>query len=350
MTRVDAPRSDRPGADVANPDELGLGRYAVAMSSDDLARRLFGQDLELLRAAPGVAELPVVTAFDDETFARLADVDVLVTGWGAPAITAEVLDRLPRLSTVIHAGGGTDALIAPEIRSRLQRSNAGSINAIPVAEYSLAMIMLACRQVFASQRIYRQVRGRVDREQTFPDAGLFGQTVGLVGASRIGRRVIDLLRPFSVHILLADPYLTEDDAFTLGVELAPLDEVMRRSDVVSLHPPLNDETRGMIGAREIALMRDGATLLNTSRGGVVDLPALQSELLSGRIEAILDVTDPFEPLPADSPLWECENVVLTPHVAGSMGTELRRMGEHVADELTRALRGQPLEADESPAR
>ncbi|MDZ8200341.1 hydroxyacid dehydrogenase [Microbacterium sp. SSW1-59] len=347
MTRVDVPQATRAGADV---DEPMTGRYAVAMSSHDLAERLFGPDLEMLRRAPGIPELPVVTTFDDETFARLADVEILVTGWGAPAITADVLERLPRLSTVIHAGGGTDALIASDVRPLLQRSNAGSINAIPVAEYSLAMIMLACRQVFASQRIYRAVRGRVDREQTFPAAGLYGQTVGLVGASRIGRRVIDLLRPFSVNVLLADPYITPEDAFTLGVELVPLEELMSRSDVVSLHPPLNDETRGMIGAQEIALMRDGATLINTARGGIVDLAALQEELLAGRIEAILDVTDPFEPLPADSPLWACENLVLTPHVAGSMGTELRRMGAHVAEELSRALRGQPLEADESPAR
>ncbi|WP_407319533.1 hydroxyacid dehydrogenase [Isoptericola halotolerans] len=319
------------------------------MSSDDLARRLFGPELELLRDVPGTALLPVASSFDDATLDRLAEVDVLVTGWGTPKVTAEVLERVPRLSTVIHAGGSTESVIDPEVRPRLQRSNAGAVNAIPVAEFSLAMILLACKQAFASQRIYRQRRTRIDREETFPDAGVFGQTVGLVGASRIGRRTLELLRPFSLQVLLADPFVSAQEAAELGAEKVSLPELLGRSDVVSIHAPLNDATRGMIGADELARMRDGSTLLNTARGGIVDLPALEGELVSGRLEAILDVTDPFEPLPADSPLWECENVIVTPHVAGSMGTELQRMGAHVAAELGRALRGEPLAVSESSA-
>lgn len=323
------------------------GRFAVAMASDDLARRLFGTDLELLHGAPVSELLPVVTVFDDAALDRLVDIEVLVTGWGAPRITAQVLERLPRLTTVIHAGGGTEAVIDADVRSRLQRSNAGAVNAIPVAEYSLAMILLACKQVFASQRIYRQRRQRIDREEFFPDAGVYGQTIGIVGASRIGRRVVELLRPFSLRVLLSDPYVSEAEADELGVEKVSLAELLGRSDVVSLHAPLNDSTRRMIGAQELALMRDGATLLNTARGAIVDMPALEAEVMSGRVEAILDVTDPFEPLPVESPLWESPNAVVTPHVAGSMGTELRRMGAHVAAELGRALRGQPLAASES---
>jgi len=144
-----------------------------------------------------------------------------------------------------------------------------------------------------------------------------------------------------VTILLADPTIDEAHAQGLGVTLVDLDELVRRSDVVSIHAPNIPKTHRMFDSRRLGLMRDGATLINTARGQLVDTEALVAELSTGRIFAILDVTDP-EPLPAGHPLLALPNVVLTPHIAGSLGNEIRRMGALAVDELERYVRGEPF--------
>ncbi|WP_275001887.1 NAD(P)-dependent oxidoreductase [Promicromonospora iranensis] len=172
-------------------------------------------------------------------------------------------------------------------------------------------------------------------------SGNYGRTVGVVSASRTGRALIELLRPFpALRVLLYDPYVTADEAAELGVEPVTLPELMSRSDVVTLQTPLLPETVGLIDAALLARMPDGATLINTARGPVVDAEALERELVGGRISAVLHVTDP-EPLPASSPLYDLPNVLLTPHIAGSMGTELRRMGDMAAADLARYVRSAP---------
>src|SRR5262249_54884850 len=148
---------------------------------------------------------------------------------------------------------------------------------------------------------------------------------GVIGASRIGRRVIELLRPFDLDVYLFDPYVDAALAESLGVHLVDLDVLLRTCDVVSVHAPQTPQTLDLIGADQLALMRDGATLINTARGGLVDPDALAKELLRGRLCAVLDVTDP-EPLPSDSALYELPNVFVTPHIAGSHGNELARLG------------------------
>ena len=170
------------------------------------------------------------------------------------------------------------------------------------------------------------------------------RSVGLVGASRIGRRVISLLRPFDLEVLVSDPYLKPGEAAGLGaqlVELVELDDLARRSDIVSLRAPEIASTYRMINARRLSRMRDGATLLNTARGALVDTGALVAELRTGRIQAILDVTDP-EPLAPDSPLYTLPNVVLTPHLAGAAGNELYRLGSWAFEELARWAAGEPF--------
>jgi phosphoglycerate dehydrogenase-like enzyme len=195
--------------------------------------------------------------------------------------------------------------------------------------------------VFRLQRRYREVRAFRMWAREVPDPGNYGKVVGIVGASRIGRRVIELLRPFDLCVLVFDPYLPDAEAAALGVESVELDDLLARSDVVSLHAPLLPETRGLLDAGRLARLRDGAVLVNTARGGLVDTAALTRELASGRIEAVLDVTEP-EVLPADSPLYDLENVLLTPHVAGSLGNETRRLGRLAVEEIERYARGEPF--------
>jgi phosphoglycerate dehydrogenase-like enzyme len=165
--------------------------------------------------------------------------------------------------------------------------------------------------------------------------------VGIVGASRIGRLVIEHLRRFDVDVLLADPSVDRPAADQLGVQLVDLPTLVASADVISLHAPLLPETRHLLDGPLLARIRDGAVLINTARGALVDPDALVAELLTGRFRAVLDVTDP-EPPPTTSPLWDLDNVVLTPHVAGSRGMELRRIGQEVVAEVERLVRGEPL--------
>jgi phosphoglycerate dehydrogenase-like enzyme len=199
------------------------------------------------------------------------------------------------------------------------------------------MILLAGKDVLAARDRMRTTRTS-SGWGVVPGIGNYGRRVGVVGASRIGRRVLELLRPFDLRPALTDPYVDEREAAALGVPLLPLDDLLRTSDIVTVHAPETPETRHLIGRRELALMPDGAVLINTARGALVDHDALVAELRAGRLTAILDVTDP-EPLPADSPLHDLPGVFVTPHLAGSQGNELARLGLTVAEEAERLLAG-----------
>ncbi|MER6141790.1 hydroxyacid dehydrogenase [Streptomyces sparsogenes] len=325
-------------------------RCTLAMSPPGLADHLF-PDAVRRRLERAVKVSPqILTEFTSPSSrAELAHTDVLLTGWGSPPLDADVLACAPRLAAVVSAAGSALPPHAdPVLTQRLRFANAGAANAVPVAEYSVAMILLAGKRIFESARLYRARRDFIDREAVFPDAGNYRRTVGLIGASRIGRLVIERLRRSTdLRIVVADPYLSVEEAARLGVHLVGLPELMRSVDVVSVHAPLLPETRGMITAELLALLPDGATVINSARGAVIDQDALLDELAAGRLNAILDVTHP-EVLPADHPFYDLDNVFLTPHMAGSVGNELRRMGEHVVDEVIRFARGEEFANPEHP--
>lgn len=278
-----------------------------------------------------------------EARALLARADILFTGWGAARVDAEALAIATRLRLIAHAGSAVKPAAAPEVwQAGIVVTAAAVANAVPVAEYALAMILLANKRTFPVRERFRTERKLWQPQWLAPgEPGNCGAVVGIVGASRIGRRLLALLKPFDLTVLVCDPYLSDEEARTLGVEKVTLPELMACSDVVSLHAPSLPETVGMIGRTELAAMRDGATLINTARGALVDHAALTQELVSGRLDAVLDVTEP-EPLPPDSPLFGLPNVVLTPHIAGAAGYETRRMAELLADEIERFVAGEPL--------
>ncbi|MEU8541736.1 hydroxyacid dehydrogenase [Streptomyces sp. NPDC048717] len=315
----------------------------------------------LLAMGPGVAErlltgahrdrLAALTRTDPHLVAHdlaapgpraadaLAEAEILFTCWGATPLTAEVLARAPRLTSVVHAAGSVKHHVTDACWERgITVTSAAAANALPVAEYTVAAILFAGKRVLRSARQYAELR----TEQPWADEcaawGNYRRTVGIVGASRIGRRVLDLLRPFDLEVLLYDPYMTAPPP---GVELVGLDELCARSSIVSVHAPRLPATYRMIGAAQLAAMPDGATLVNTSRGSLVDEDALLPHLVSGRLHAVLDVTDPEVPAP-DSPLYTLPNVLLTPHVAGSLGNELHRMADHALEEVARYGRGEPF--------
>ena len=174
-----------------------------------------------------------------------------------------------------------------------------------------------------------------------PNAGNYGKVVGIIGASSVGRLVIQHLRPFDLRVLLYDPYSTPLEARELGAHKVGLTELLSQADVVSVHAPLLDNTRGMLGTRELSLIKDGATIINTARGALIDPDALERELTQGRLFAVLDTTEP-EVLPATSALYRLPNVFLTPHIAGSLGDETQRLTDFIVGELVRFSRGETL--------
>ncbi|MDX3311379.1 hydroxyacid dehydrogenase [Streptomyces sp. NPDC054884] len=324
------------------------------MPSAQLPRAVFAMDpvhLPLLFPAPLLARLQrtaaiepslVVRDFTDPAAATvLAEAEVLITGWGCPRLDAGVLAAAPRLRSVLHAAGSVRSLVGEVLWDRrVTVSSAVTANALPVAEYTLAMILLAGKDAFAHRERFRRTHAHPTHAQTAATGNL-GRRIGIIGASRVGRRLLELLRPYDFEVLLHDPYLDAAEAAELGAQLLSLQNLLRHSDIVSLHAPDIPETRHLLDRDRLALIRDGAVLINTSRGALIDHAALTDELVAGRLDAVLDVTDP-EPLPADSPLYRLPNVFLTPHIAGSLGNELERLGRIVVEELERLAEGLPL--------
>ncbi|MGW6455867.1 hydroxyacid dehydrogenase [Streptomyces sp. NPDC055078] len=311
-----------------------------------IAERLFtGRHVDRLAALARTDPWLVahdLTAPPPAVATALASADVLLTCWGAPPITREVLAAAPRLRAVVHAAGSVKHHITDACWERgITVASAASANALPVAEYTLAAILFAGKRILPTARRYGRLRAAHDWGRDLTDAGNYRRTVGIVGASRIGRRVIELLRPFDMRVLLHDPYVTDAEAESLGAVRTGLDELCGRSGVVSVHAPELAATRHLIDGRRLALMSDGATLINTSRGSLIDQEALLAELVPGRLSAVLDVTEPEVP-PADSPLYTLPNVLLTPHLAGSLGNELHRMADLALDELERYGKGLPF--------
>ncbi|MER5889299.1 hydroxyacid dehydrogenase [Streptomyces sp. NPDC001941] len=280
---------------------------------------------------------PVADDFSrPEVRAALAEAEVLLTGWGVPLVDARVLAAAPRLRAVLHAAGTVKKILAPEVWERgIAVSSAAPANAGPVADYTVSVIRLAAKRAFSAAASYRA--GYPRDLTTSALTGAHGRTVGVVGASRTGRLVLDRLAGTGMRLLFHDPYATA----VAGAQSRELDELLAESDIVSLHAPLLPETRGLIDDRRLWLLRERAVLINTARGALVDTGALVRHCASGRIDAVLDVTDP-EPLPPGHPLLSLPNVLVTPHIAGAMGTEMRLLGEFAVAELERWAAGAPL--------
>ncbi|RFC00320.1 hydroxyacid dehydrogenase [Rhizobium leguminosarum bv. trifolii] len=282
--------------------------------------------------------------FEDERAKRLlAEAEILITGWGAPYVGPDIPAAAKQLRLIVHAAGTVKGIIDDSIfEAGIAVSHAAEANAVPVAEFTLAGILFAGKRAFRFRDLYVADR---NRDRTYPlqreAIGNYGRTLGIVGASRIGRRVIELLKPFDYRLLLFDPMVDTAEAAGLGAEKVDLDALMRRADIISLHAPSLPSTRHMIDAEKLSLMKDGATLINTARGILIDEAALLSELKTGRIDAVIDVTDPEIPEPG-SAFYDLPNVFLTPHIAGAIGLERARLGEMTADEVARFVSGRPL--------
>ncbi|MEY4487733.1 MAG: hypothetical protein RIQ79_241 [Verrucomicrobiota bacterium] len=271
----------------------------------------------------------------------LREVEFIFSGWKSPVYDASFLAAAPRLRAIFYAAGSVRYCTTEAFWERdIPITSSYAANAVPVAEYTVAVSILAMKQFWRRADLARHGKGWGDHTRPIP--GAFRATIGLVSYGMIARRVAEMLAAYDVRILVYCPYLSEAESSAQGVERASLEQVFRESDVVSVHTPVLPDTIGLINGRLVSLMKPEATLINTARGKVLHQPSL-IETMKKRpdLTAILDVTDP-EPPTADDPLFTLPNIIVTPHIAGSHGSECQRLGSYMVEEYKRFLSGETL--------
>ena len=276
----------------------------------------------------------------EEHAPQLRGIEVIFSTWGMLALNESDLDRLPSLKAVFYAAGSVQGFAHPLISRGITVVSAWQANGVPVAEFTLAQILLATKGYFRNTTACRSYEGRTSAPPAGP--GNFGETVALLGAGAIGRKVITLLQPFSLNLVLFDPFVSEDEAQRFGVRKVSLEEAFAEGYVVSNHLANNPQTVKMLRGDLFARLRPGATFINTGRGATVD-EAGMIQVLRERpdLTALLDVTYPEPPAP-DSPLYTLSNVHLTSHIAGSIGDEVLRMADYCIEEFQAWEKGEPL--------
>ena len=277
----------------------------------------------------------------------LKDVDIILSGWGAPVLDEAFMTAAPDLKAFLYGAGSIRAFVTDAFWARnIPISTAAEANAIPVSEYTLSQIIFCLKAGWQLNTLCRDPRiarstGWIN-QRSVTGHGCYQSTVGLISMGRIARKVRHLLRALDVSVIAYDPFLSRDEAEILGIELVPLDEVFRRADVVSLHTPDLPETQGMITGHLLSPMKANAAFITTARSAVVRHDELIAVLaVRPDLWAVLDVTEQATDLEFRS-LQELPNVTLTPHIAGSTGRECARMGRFMHDELQRFLRGETL--------
>ena len=277
----------------------------------------------------------------EELISLLANADGVITSWGVAQLDADVMNEAPSLKAMAHMGSSVKRFVSDAFWQRkMHLTSTGIALAKTVAETTLGLMIVGQKRIW---QLAQHVREGGWRESPTWDrwyaCELYRKNVGIIGASNVGRHVIELLKPFKPNVLLYDPFVDEEEARKLGATKVELDELLRQSEVVSIHAPANQHTHHMLDAKGLALMKDDALLINTARGTLIDEKALIAELEKGRFFAFLDVTDP-EPPAADSPLRKLDNVVVVPHIAGCIDN-CTMLGELAVEELRRFFAGEP---------
>lgn len=311
--------------------------------SSDIRTLCFSDDA--LRQLGKLGELDAETPAKltkDWLLSKARDCNALVTGWGSVRLDDEVLDAMPNLQLILHSAGSIRSIESQHLWERgIRVTSAANVNGVPVAEFLLGLILTTFKGVFAYSGRFQSL-GRSGWRRDLHVPGYYNSTVGIIGMGNVGKYLLNLLSAFHFRVLVHSFYPFEEQAEAAGVELVEIDEIMRESDAVVLAAPNIEPYHNMINAGRLALMKDGAWLLNAARGALVNESALIAELQSGRINAALDVTHPEPPIEG-SPFYSLPNCILTPHIAGSIQTECLRLGDQVVKELSHYLSGQPFE-------
>jgi len=314
---------------------------AITIGKKHYQRMFSPQALSSLEEFAEVIHAGDDPANKDELITLLANADACLTSWDVAQLDSDVMAAAPNLKAMAHMGSSVKRFVSDAFWERgVHLTSAGIALARSVAETTVGLMLVGQKQIWPLGQHVRDGGWRDSPVwERWYSRELFRKQVGIIGASNVGRYVIELLKPYDVNILLYDPFVDEAGAAELGVTKVELDELLAKSDVVSLHAPANKATYQMLNAEGLARMKDDALLINTGRGTLIDEQALIAELQKGRFFAFLDVTDP-EPPALDSPLRTLPNVVVTPHIAGCI-ENCNHMGELAVEELRRFFAGEP---------
>jgi D-3-phosphoglycerate dehydrogenase len=299
-----------------------------------VADRLGKAGLEMLRAMKGFEIVEAVGKGPEVLDQALGDAIALVVR-SETKVTAALIAKAPRLKIIARAGMGTDTIdVAEASRRKIAVLTAPGANSNSVAEYTFALLLALARKVTPGSASL--MAGKWDRKP-FEGSELREKTIGLLGLGRIGTRVASIAKGFGMTVIGHDPALTIEQAESLRLELLPIDAVIQRADILSLHAKLSPSTRHMLDEWRLSLVKKGVLIVNTARGALIDDAALVKALQDGRVAgAALDVYDP-EPLRADSPLRTAPNLLLTPHLAASTAEAQTRVGVEIASAIGDAL-------------
>ena len=253
----------------------------------------------------------------------------------------EIKEYLPNLKAVFYAAGSVQSFARPFLNCGVRVFSAWAANAVPVAEYTVANIVLANKGFFKSSRIFKTKKYREAYNEAGCFIGNYGAKVGIIGAGMIGKMVIEKLKSYNLKVMVFDPFLSDEKAAELGVRKVSLTELFSECNVVSNHLANNAQTVGMLNKKLFERMPENATFLNTGRGAqVVEEDLIEVLRKREDITAVLDVTYP-EPPAETSAFYDLPNCILTPHIAGSKGAEVHRMAEYMKNEYQLYMKGVP---------
>jgi D-3-phosphoglycerate dehydrogenase len=333
-------------------------QFTVVVTSDRYGNETWGLELEQALVAE-VTDINVrlvsrASVSEDDLIRAAQDADALLVST-REVVSRRVLENIPRVKVISRYGVGLDNVdLDAAVDAGIVVTHYPGYCTSEVADHAMAMIMAFNRRIVEQDRALREgawvehgpATRRILRGPVQP---LREQTLGLVGFGRIGQAVAARAKPFNLTILAADPYIDPDVMVAAGVEPVSLEDLLRRSDIVTIHAPLTPETRGLINAETLALMKPSAVLVNTARGPIIDLPALAEALEEGKLAgAALDVVDP-EPLPADAPFYRMPNVILTPHSAYYSERSVDVVRRETLLEALQVLRGKRPRTVANPA-
>jgi len=325
----------------ANGSESKVDASALYLLAGEVFDDIYGPEERAAIASRVKASNLLLTAQDYQNSTETwPEVEMIFSGWGMVPMDDDFFRRFPKLKIVFYGAGTVRGFVTDAFwRRKIRLTNAAAANAVPVSEFTLSQVLMALKQGW-QQALYIRKHGKFPPQSRLP--GAYQSTVGLISLGMIGRLVAKRLHQFDLNVVAYDPLVSPEDAARLKVKLVSLEELFAISDVVSCHAPVLKETEKMIQRRHFESMKPGATFINTARGAVVNEDEMV-QVLKKRPDlfAKLDVTEPMPPVEG-SPLYTLPNVMLTPHIAGCLGHECRRMGKLMVEELDRFLAGKPL--------
>lgn len=278
---------------------------------------------------------------EEELAEKLRGVDICISGWGNTPFHEKTLKYADKLKLIAHIGGSVRPMVGDVAFERGIRVCSGNrVFAESVAEGVLTYMLCSLRKIGEYEA--RMAAG--EWPSLIGTRGLLGRSVGLVGYGMIAEYLVKFLKPFGCRIMVSSRHISAEELAEAGIEAAAAEEIFRTCDIVSLHSSLTARTKHSIGADLLNSMKDGALLVNTARGALIDEEALVSVLQERPVWAALDVFE-TEPLPMDSPLRECERVLLMPHAAGPTADRRYVVTSHVLDDIGRFLNGDPLDCE-----